>query len=221
MNKVLVRTISGIGFVLVMLAGLLVNKYVFTALVAFLMLGMICEVVKISVNVRDRLTWRMLWLLTIVLYGACLFFLGFIKGEFSGKLLLCIYVMIWSSDVGAYCTGSLLGQKAGSRKLAPNISPNKSWAGFWGGLAFTVAASLILHYFGMLSFPAMHCLIIAVIVHCAGVCGDLAESKFKRRCGVKDSGTLIPGHGGLLDRLDSSMAAIPAAFLYMLILKLL
>ena len=217
MNKVLVRTVSGICFVLVMLAGLLLNKYLFAALVAFITTGMIVEVFKISKDKADRLLWPLL----ILFYGAALLVLGFIHGGFSGILLLCFFIMIWSSDVGAFCIGSLLGQKAGSRKLAPTISPNKSWAGFWGGLAFTIAASIILHYTGLLVIAIVHCLVLAAIVHCAGVCGDLIESKLKRKCGVKDSGNLIPGHGGLLDRFDSSMAAIPAGALYLIIFNLL
>ena len=217
MNKVLVRTISGICFVLVMLAGLLLNKYLFAALVAFITIGMIVEIFKMPTAGSDRILWPLL----IICYGLVLLVLGFIHGGFSGILLLCFFIMIWSSDVGAFCIGSLLGQKAGSRKLAPKISPHKSWAGFWGGLAFTIATSLILHYTGLLSIPLVHCIVLAVIVHCAGVCGDLLESKLKRKCGVKDSGNLIPGHGGLLDRFDSSMVAIPAGTLYLIIFNLL
>ena len=217
MNKVLVRTISGICFVLVMLAGLLLNKYLFAALVAFITIGMIVEVFKMPTAVSDRILWPLL----IICYGLVLLVLGFIHGGFSGILLLCFFIMIWSSDVGAFCTGSLLGQRAGSRKLAPKISPNKSWAGFWGGLVFTSAASLILNRTGLLPLPLVHSLGLAVLVHCAGVCGDLLESKLKRKCGVKDSGNLIPGHGGLLDRFDSSMVAIPVGTLYLMIFNLI
>ena len=194
MNKVLVRTISGICFVLVML-----------------------EIFKMPTAGSDRILWPLL----IICYGLVLLVLGFIHGKFSGILLLCFFIMIWSSDVGAFCTGSLLGQRAGSRKLAPKISPNKSWAGFWGGLVFTAAASLILNRTGLLPLPLVHSLGLAFLVHCAGVCGDLLESKLKRKCGVKDSGNLIPGHGGLLDRFDSSMVAIPVGTLYLMIFNLI
>ena len=217
MNKVILRSISGTVFVLVMLAGLLLNRFLFATLFTFVAAGMIWEVFSISKSKSDRL----LWTLAILFFTALIFLLAFRHGEFSGKLLLCLFIMIWSSDVGAFCIGSLLGQKAGSHKLAPTISPNKSWAGFWGGMAFTIIASLILHYFGLLSFQPLHCIAFAVIVHCLGVCGDLLESKLKRKCGVKDSSNLIPGHGGLLDRFDSSLAAIPGGCLYLLIFNLL
>ena len=213
MNKVVLRTISGICFVLVMLAGLLVHEYLFAALAGFIIAGMIREVFVISKDKSDRI----LWTIYILFFGVVLFLLAFAGGRFSGKMLLCLFIIIWSSDVGAFCVGSLLGQKACSRKLAPDISPNKSWAGFWGGLLFAITSSVILNHTALMDLNIAGCIILAVLVHSFGVCGDLLESKFKRKCGVKDSGNIIPGHGGLLDRFDSSMAAIPAAGLYLLI----
>lgn len=217
MNKVVVRSISGTVFILVMLAGLLLDRFLFATLVGFIGVGMIWELVAMCKSKKLLACW----IPYIILSVAVLFFLGFPGGEFSGKLLLAFFIMIWSSDVGAFCVGSLLGQKAGSRKLAPSISPNKSWVGFWGGLVFTVAAGVILHYTGMLAFPVVHCVVLAVIVHCFGVCGDLMESALKRYCGVKDSGNLIPGHGGLLDRFDSTLLAVPAGALYLFVFRLL
>lgn len=140
---------------------------------------------------------------------------------YDGWLLLSFFILIWVSDVGAYCLGTAFGQKPDSRKLAPSISPKKSWWGFWSGIAFCVAAAAGLHYLTWLPFDLVHCLILGVLISVGGVCGDLFESMWKRHYGVKDSGNCIPGHGGMLDRFDSSLVAIPLAFVYLLLLELL
>ena len=142
-------------------------------------------------------------------------------GEFKGYVLLNVFLMIWASDIGAYCLGTLLGQKPTSRKLAPSISPKKSWWGFWGGVALSAIVALVLSLVGWLPCGIVHSLALGVLVSVAGVCGDLFESIWKRRYGVKDSGNCIPGHGGMLDRFDSSLFAIPVAFLYMAVFGLL
>lgn len=140
---------------------------------------------------------------------------------FDGWLMLSLFILIWCSDVGAYCIGTAFGQKPDSRRLAPSISPKKSWWGFWGGIAFGAVAAVGLHYLTWLPFPLVHCVVIGLIVSVFGVCGDLFESMWKRHFGVKDSGNCIPGHGGMLDRFDSSLIAIPAACIYMLIFGLI
>lgn len=142
-------------------------------------------------------------------------------GVFDGWLMLSIFILIWVSDVGAYCLGTLFGQKPNSRKLAPKISPKKSWCGFWSGVAFSVAAAAGLYFLGWLPFAIYHCVAIGVIASIGGVCGDLFESMWKRHFGVKDSGTIIPGHGGMLDRFDSALVAIPLVSLYLILAGLL
>lgn len=140
---------------------------------------------------------------------------------FDGWLMLSFFIVIWLSDVGAYCLGSLFGQKSGSARLAPSISPKKSWVGFWSGLAFAVIAAVVLHYLNWFPFHLAHCIALGVILSVFGVCGDLFESQWKRHFNVKDSGKIIPGHGGMLDRFDSSLVAIPAAVIYLSLFGLL
>lgn len=129
---------------------------------------------------------------------------------------LAVFIFIWSSDTGAYCFGSLFGR----RKLFPRISPGKSWEGSVGGGIVAIAASQIIatlapftSYFddtqSRLAWAGL-----AVIVVVFGTWGDLVESLIKRRIGIKDSGNILPGHGGMLDRFDSSLVAIPAAVIY-------
>ncbi len=138
--------------------------------------------------------------------------------RFNGRMLLCMFIIIWISDVGAYLFGSTLGQKYGP-KLFPSISPHKSWIGFWGGFAAALGVGIGMHYVPFLPFSGIewyHCIVIAAIMNIGGVYGDLIESQWKRIYQLKDSGDIIPGHGGMLDRFDSALMAIPVATVYMM-----
>ncbi len=142
------------------------------------------------------------------------------EGDFNGMLLLCFFAIIWGSDVGAYLFGITLGQKYG-KKLFPSISPKKSWIGFWGGMFTSVAVAVILNLTGLFCFDMCHCIIMSVLLCITGVYGDLIESQWKRHYEVKDSGSIIPGHGGLLDRFDSALIAIPIGIIYLVVLNVL
>lgn len=143
-------------------------------------------------------------------------------GEYyDGWMFLSFFILIWVSDVGAYCMGTLLGQKPTSRKLAPSISPKKSWWGFWSAVVFGIGAAVGLHFLTWLPFSLWHCIALGVIISVGGVAGDLVESMWKRHFGVKDSGNCIPGHGGMLDRFDSSLVAIPLAAIYLSLFHLI
>lgn len=141
-------------------------------------------------------------------------------GEFNGTLLLSFFLIIWGSDVGAYLFGITLGQRYG-KKLFPSISPKKSWIGFWGGMLLAVLIAVGLYYFKMLPFALHHCIAMAVLLNVTGVYGDLIESQWKRHYEVKDSGNIIPGHGGLLDRFDSALIAIPIGIIYLVLWNVL
>lgn len=145
----------------------------------------------------------------------------FRTGVFDGWLMMSFFILIWVSDIGAYVFGTAFGQKPDSKKLAPSISPKKSWWGFWSGIAFCLVGGVALYFCGCLQLPLVHCLAVAAIISAGGVCGDLFESLWKRHFGVKDSGNIIPGHGGMLDRFDSSLVAFPLAAIYLAIFNLL
>ena len=142
-------------------------------------------------------------------------------GSHDSLLLLCIIAVIWLSDVGAYALGTALGQRPGARKLAPAISPKKSLWGLIGAVIAGVLVSVGLHFLGLFKFPLVHCIAIGMLASALGVLGDLVESMFKRDFGYKDSGYLIPGHGGLYDRLDSIIVATPAITAYLVLFGLL
>lgn len=280
MKNLLVRTISGIVFLLLMLSALLLGnylncgKYVFAISMLFALIVMMHEFYRMrmggvykgprtvsiigscwmflvtfavqcfeeasgrfiilafiplfflminSLFVKDKKEYgKFADIYTGILYIAVpwtlLNFTVFSHNVFDGLPLLCLFILIWVSDVGAYVFGCTLGQKYGP-KLCPSISPKKSWIGFWGGFAAAVGIGIAMHYIPCLPFSnysIWHCIAISIIVNICGVCGDLIESQWKRLANLKDSGNIIPGHGGMLDRFDSALMAIPAATVYMM-----
>ena len=276
MKNFIIRTISGIGFVAIMLAAFLTNKYIFGIVMLLSLIIMMREFLKMtcgknywfsqilsilagatlftliylfkgfnfpgrlvilafvpvfilminSLYVKDKSRFdKFSNLYTALIYIAVpwslLNFAVFnAAGEFNGVLLLCFFAIIWGTDVGAYLFGITLGQKYG-KKLFPSISPKKSWIGFWGGIFMAVAVAVILHYLGIFCFDLIHCICMALLLSVTGVYGDLIESQWKRHYEVKDSGSLIPGHGGLLDRFDSALIAIPIGIIYLVVLNVL
>ncbi|HKK68061.1 MAG TPA: phosphatidate cytidylyltransferase [Bacteroidales bacterium] len=128
-------------------------------------------------------------------------------------LLLSVFVMIWVFDSFAYLSGSVFGK----HKIAPRISPKKSWEGLLGGLLFLFPTVFLLHrYVGIMSIPQWIGAVLIVVV--AGTLGDLFISQLKRMAGAKDSGTILPGHGGLLDRFDSFLLILPLISLYIILI---
>lgn len=276
MNNFIKRTISGIGFVAIMLAALLTRKCVFGAVMLLALIIMMREFLKMTCGkdywfsqILSILAGATLFTLTFLFKGyglpGRLVILSFVPvfilminslyvkdksrfdkfsnlyaaliyiavpwsvlnfavfdgdGNFDGILLLCFFAIIWATDVGAYLFGITLGQKYG-RKLFPSISPKKSWIGFWGGIFTAVVSAVLLHYAGIFRFDLIHCVSMSLLLSVAGVYGDLIESQWKRHYEVKDSGTVIPGHGGLLDRFDSALIAIPIGIIYLVVINVL
>ncbi|HEX3581164.1 MAG TPA: phosphatidate cytidylyltransferase [Thermoanaerobaculia bacterium] len=126
------------------------------------------------------------------------------------KLVFFLLIVVWIGDAGAYYTGKSLGR----HKLSPRISPKKTVEGLVGGIATSIVAAVVIHYTFFPEFPLPHAMIAGVILSACGVVGDLAESLWKRSADVKDSGTLIPGHGGVLDRFDSIFFTAPILYTY-------
>ncbi len=275
MNNTVTRTLSGICFLAIVIGGLLLNKYLFAALITFMMVTMLYEFYRMTMGelfprtralaivlgccaflslffvmafrldirlvglsailllvlmvstlmVKDKADFKLFaFLYTGLMYIAVpLTLSNFVvfdqTGQFNGGPMLAFFIIIWASDVGAYCVGMLLGKY--SKKLFPSVSPKKTWAGFWGGVVFAVLAGLILVWTGLWTYPWYHAIILSIIMHVAGVFGDLFESQWKRVCDIKDSGNIIPGHGGMMDRFDSALFAIPAGVIYLVIIGLL
>lgn len=131
------------------------------------------------------------------------------ESTYTPLLLLAIFIFVWMNDTGAFLIGSLLGK----HKLFERISPKKSWEGFYGGLVLALASSFVFAY-AVHEISWYKWLGLAAVIVIFGTWGDLCESLLKRTLGVKDSGHLLPGHGGMLDRFDSVIMATPAALIY-------
>jgi phosphatidate cytidylyltransferase len=128
---------------------------------------------------------------------------------FSPGLIIGFFLLLWANDTGAYLTGISFGH----HRLMERISPKKSWEGFAGGVILaSLVAWLLSDWLGIVD--TIHWVIIAIIISIAGTYGDLVESMLKRSIGVKDSGTIMPGHGGFLDRFDSAIISFPLIFLF-------
>lgn len=142
--------------------------------------------------------------------------------HFYYLLPLSIFIFLWTNDTGAYCTGSLFGK----HKLFPRISPAKSWEGSIGGGVLVLIVATIIYFLesqgeNLSTLNLWEWLGLGLVVVVFGTWGDLVESLFKRTLGIKDSGNILPGHGGILDRIDSALMAIPAAVIYLYSITLL
>ncbi len=146
----------------------------------------------------------------------------FTNSDLPWLLPLSVFIFLWVNDSGAYCCGSLLGR----HKLFPRVSPGKSWEGSIGGGLFVLGAAWFIAYYTQnhgitTNLTTLQWMGMGLVVVVFGTWGDLIESLFKRTLGIKDSGNVLPGHGGMLDRFDSSLLAIPAVVVYLFTLALL
>ena len=193
-----------------------VGARVFLPYLGLLLYMMITELYLKKKNPTGNWAYSMLSQLYVALPFALLNVLAFQNSSETGSvtynpiLPLSIFVFIWLSDTGAYCVGSLIGK----HRLFERVSPKKSWEGSIGGGIFSIASSLgFAHFFPFM--PGWQWVGLAIVVVIFGTWGDLTESLMKRQLGIKDSGNILPGHGGMLDRFDSALMAIPAAVVYL------
>ena len=219
-NANLQRAVNVLGGVYLFIATFvyangLTDGKIFLPYLLFIMLTMIAELYYKAPNPINN------WAFTLFaqIYCAGSFsMLNFIGAEpgtpgvmsYTPLFIMAIFIFVWLDDTGAYLVGSLIGK----RKLFERISPKKSWEGSIGGGVVAIGVSFILaHYFPFMSMMEWAGLALAVVIF--GTWGDLTESLLKRQLHVKDSGNILPGHGGMLDRFDSSLMAIPAAVVYL------
>lgn len=259
------RSITGLLFVIVMVASMLLGAYVFTGFYVLLSLFCLKEFLSLikKAGIKPQKTWAYL-AATIILLGVTLphflnfdpkwsfllipvllgffiaelyqkskhpfnniafsflsviyavfpfvafFSIAFISGTYNFHLALGFFMMLWANDTGAY----LFGIKFGKHRLFERHSPKKSWEGFFGGVFTSIlVAYIISHYYQ--DYALIHWMVMALIISCFGTLGDLVESMFKRSIDVKDSGSILPGHGGLLDRFDGLLLSAPLVFVYL------
>jgi phosphatidate cytidylyltransferase len=192
----------------------LTDGKIFLPYLLFIMLTMIAELYYKAPNPINN------WAFTLFAQVYCagsFSMLNFIGAEpgtpgvmtYTPLFIMAIFIFVWLDDTGAYLVGSLIGK----RKLFERISPKKSWEGFFGGLILVLASSQAFAWFAP-EISRLNWLGLAATVVLFGTWGDLIESLLKRTLGVKDSGHILPGHGGMLDRFDSVMLAVPASYIY-------
>ncbi len=144
--------------------------------------------------------------------------LNIIYESYGPRTVLALFIFIWLNDTGAFCVGTLIGK----RRLFERISPKKSWEGFWGGLILCVLSSIGFYLWGNEFFkgPGLFIWIgFAIVVSVFATWGDLCESLIKRTLNIKDSGKILPGHGGILDRIDSLLLVSPAVLIYFILVS--
>ena len=218
-NANLQRTVNMLGGVYLFIATFvhangLTDGKIFLPYLLFIMLTMIAELYYKAPNPINN------WAFTLFaqIYCAGSFsMLNFIGAEpgtpgvmsYTPLFIMAIFIFVWLDDTGAYLVGSLIGK----HKLFERISPKKSWEGFFGGLILALASSQAFAWFAP-EINRMNWLGLAATVVLFGTWGDLLESLLKRTLGVKDSVNVLPGNGGMLDRFDSVMLAVPASYIY-------
>lgn len=182
--------------------------------VPFCVLIIVAELYRNFKNPFHNISYTILGVLLAVLPFCFFYALAFTNNEYSYHIPLAFLVMLWSSDTGAY----LFGISLGKTRLFERHSPKKSWEGFAGGLLCSMLAGYIFSLY-FIELALIHWLAVSIIIVSAGTLGDLSESMLKRSLSIKDSGSFLPGHGGLLDRFDGLLLAAPLVFVYLTFIK--
>ena len=168
------------------------------------------ELFKKSLAPFTNIAYTLLGLVLVCLPFTLFHALAYVKGGFNFHYPLAFLLLLWANDTGA----DLVGRAFGRTKLFERHSPKKTWEGFIGGVAISTGVALIIgYYFKELQWDKW--VFMAILISCFGTLGDLVESMFKRSINVKDSGGILPGHGGLLDRFDGLFLAAPAVYTYL------
>lgn len=225
-----ISTVAGVYFFIAVAgisSGYIQTNAVFVPYLLTVVYLFISELYARNTNAINDWAYTMLGQMYIALPLAMINVLAFRQSSdglitYSFLLPLSVFVFLWINDTGAYCTGSLIGR----HKLFPRISPGKTWEGSVGGGLLVVAVAAVIGYWdnrlmGIAGLSVAAWMGLGLVIVVFGTWGDLVESLFKRTLGVKDSGRMLPGHGGMLDRFDSSLMAIPAAVIYLYSITLL
>ena len=199
----------GLGLTSLVLLDLLPDTILPFGIIGILLCYIMALFRKTASPIQD-LAYSLFGLLYAVIPFIFFMSLGFFGDTYNAFIPLGFLILLWTNDTGAYLAGKSLGK----HKLFVRISPNKTWEGFVGGVLLAIIAGFILStYFGI--FPSWIWILMAVIIGVFGTMGDLVESLLKRNVGVKDSGNVLPGHGGLLDRFDGLLIAAPLVYLFL------
>ena len=211
-NETITRGASGLAYVCIMWFGTSFSQLSFSILFAFILILCLYEMWKLRLGKSKFLAFLyiLIPLCIVQLFGSTDH--NYQNILFDPSLILFMFILTWTFDTFAYLTGT----KFGNNKILPKISPNKSWEGFAGGWISTVIVCYLVIKFTALSINIenFNPYLFAIVLPITASLGDFLESYYKRQAGVKDSGNFIPGHGGMLDRIDAFTITIPILYLY-------
>jgi phosphatidate cytidylyltransferase len=210
MNETLKRAISGVFYVAIMWLGTSYSEATFSLLFAVLGVISIYEMWKLRKGKTKVLAFLYILIPFFIIQLFGMTDHDYPNSPFDPSLILLMFLLTWTFDTFAY----LFGVRFGKTKIMPSVSPKKSWEGFAGGFFFTVIVSLITTHY-LLAVENSIALAISIFLPFTATLGDFIESHYKRQAGVKDSGDFIPGHGGMLDRMDAFMITIPVLYIYL------
>jgi len=210
MNETLKRALSGVVYVAIMWLGTSYSEATFSLLFAVLGVISIYEIWKLRKGKTKVLAFLYVLIPFFIIQLFGMTDHDYPNSPFDPSHILFMFVLTWTFDTFAY----LFGVRFGKTKIMPSVSPKKSWEGFVGGFIFTIiSAYLTVSYFP--SIELNHAIVISLFLPFTATLGDFIESHYKRQAGVKDSGDFIPGHGGMLDRMDAFMITIPVLYIYL------
>ena len=219
MNNFFVRLFSGVIYISLIAGFILYNQYSFIIICSFLFFIAQIECHRIWLKIRKKESYPVypipqlfvgisFLLLISIPYG------GWAYNEiYNPYSILLIFVLIWISDTMSY----VIGVQFGKNKISTKVSPNKTWEGFFGGLLFCLIFSILSFNYIQEIYPFWKTILLGLLIPIFAIIGDMTQSKLKRKAGVKNSGILIPGHGGVYDRLDSTIGVAPIAFIITMI----
>ena len=219
MNNFFVRLFSGVIYISLIAGSILYNQYSFIIICSFLFFIANIECHRIWLKIRKKESYPVypipqlfvgisFLLLISIPYG------GWAYNEiYNPYSILLIFVLIWIFDTMSY----VIGVQFGKNKIDAKVSPNKTWEGFFGGLLFCLIFSILSFNYIQEIYPFWKTILLGLLIPIFAIMGDMTQSKLKRKAGVKNSGILIPGHGGVYDRLDSTIGVAPIAFIITMI----
>ena len=212
MSETIKRSFSGLIYIIIMWVGVSYSELTFSLLFGVLGFWSIYEMYKLRKGKRKIFAFMYVLIPFFIIQLFGITNLNYSEEKFNPSIVLLMFILTWTFDTFAYLTGV----KFGKRKIFPSISPKKSWEGFFGGFIFTLIAGFLSQYFFKGFFEnisTIRIVSISIILPFTATSGDFIESYFKRQAGVKDSGSIIPGHGGILDRMDAFMITIPVLYI--------
>ena len=210
MNETLKRALSGVVYVAIMWLGTSYSEATFSLLFAVLGIVSIYEMWKLRKGKTKVLAFLYVLIPFFIIQLFGITDHDYPNSPFDPSHILFMFVLTWTFDTFAY----LFGVRFGKTKIMSSVSPKKSWEGFVGGFIFTIISA----YLTVCYFPSIelnHAIVISLFLPFTATLGDFIESHYKRQAGVKDSGDFIPGHGGMLDRMDAFMITIPVLYIYL------